>query len=120
MASASDAPDSTSVRVCRMTARNSCLPPARREYREHCTSGRPASIITENWRTKTARFFAATFLPVCPPSPLGGGVSLGDRRFGWRDPRHHDLIAPERSDGASLVSAARSHADILAARVRPE
>src|SRR5712691_1361297 len=28
----------------------------------HCTSCNPASIITENWRTNTARLFAPTFL----------------------------------------------------------
>ncbi len=56
IASASDAPASTSSRVLRMTCAkylcSSCLPRMSR----HCTSGRPASIITENCRVKMARF----------------------------------------------------------------
>jgi hypothetical protein len=66
IASASDEPLSTSVRVCRMTAAkfrsSSCEPRMSR----HCTSGRPASIITENWRVNTARLFADAFFPVFP------------------------------------------------------
>ena len=66
IASASEAPDSTSVRVCRMTAAkflsSSCEPRMSR----HCTSGRPASIITENWRTNTARFLGDTVLSSRP------------------------------------------------------
>jgi len=33
----------------------------------HWTSGSPASIITENCRTKTARFLGETVLSVLPP-----------------------------------------------------
>ena len=62
IASASDMPPSTSVRVWRMTCAkylcSSWLPRMSR----HCTSGRPASIMTENWRVNTARFFAGTLL----------------------------------------------------------
>ena len=57
IASASDEPHSTSDRVSRMTfakfLSSSWLPRMSR----HCTSGRPASIMTENCRVKTARFF---------------------------------------------------------------
>jgi len=59
LASASDAPDSTSERTAWMTAWkvrfSSCSPRISR----HCTSGRPASSMTENWRVKMAtRFWA--------------------------------------------------------------
>ena len=98
IASASDAPTSTSARVCRMTAAkflsSSWLPRMSR----HCTSGRPASIITENWRVKTARFLAATFLPVLPGLGLLLGLRLG-LGLGRRDPRDQDLLAPQRGDG---------------------
>ena len=60
IASASDAPLSTSPRVARITSEkflsSSCVPRISR----HCTSGNPASIITENWRVKTARFLEST------------------------------------------------------------
>ena len=60
----------------------------------HCTSGRPASIITENWRVKTARFLAGT------PRALSfltaaAGAGLGLRRL---DLRHLDLLAAQRRD----------------------
>ena len=53
--------------------RSSCPLPALPRISRHCTSGRPASIITENWRVKTARFFALTRLPdsVWPARRLG-------------------------------------------------
>ena len=60
MASASDAPLSTSPRVARIVDEkflsSSCVPRISR----HCTSGRPASIITENWRVKIASDFGLT------------------------------------------------------------
>jgi len=66
IASASDRPDSTSPRVAAITAAkflsSSWLPRISR----HCTSGRPASIITENWRVKTASDLADTRLPILP------------------------------------------------------
>jgi hypothetical protein len=62
IASASEAPASTSARVARIVCEkflsSSCVPRISR----HCTRGRPASIITENWRVKTARFLAGTDL----------------------------------------------------------
>ena len=63
----------------------------------HCTSGRPASIITENWRVNTARFLAgdllaglAGFFGCCLASAfaLAGVIS-----------RDEDLLAPQRGHG---------------------
>ena len=42
--------------------RSSCPLPALPRISRHCTSGRPASIITENCRVNTARFFAGAAL----------------------------------------------------------
>ena len=66
IASASAAPPSTADRVWRITSAkflsSSWLPRMSR----HCTRGRPASIITENWRVNTARLLAETPLVVLP------------------------------------------------------
>ena len=84
------------VRVCRMTAAkflsSSWLPRMSR----HCTSGRPASIITENCRVNTARFFAETFLPSLPTFFASRPASA--LRLRRRDARDEDLLAPERRD----------------------
>ena len=115
-ASASDAPDSTSVRVCRMTAAkflsSSWLPRMSR----HCTSGRPASIITENCRVKTARFFAATFLPIVPVFFAASAF------FSFAGVIRVTRICSRLSAdmAASIVSAMRSPLTVCPARVRPE
>ena len=84
----------------------------------HCTSGRPASIITENCRVNTARFFAETFFPSLPGLALRRGrVGL---RLGRRDPRDEDLLAPERGDRRVHRVGARSPLTVCPARVRPE
>ena len=60
------APPSTCERVAVNTFWNvlfSCCPA---RISRHCTSGRPASIITENWRVKIASSFAFT-----PPPKTG-------------------------------------------------
>ena len=112
IASASDAPLSTSARVARMTdakfLSSSCVPRISR----HCTSGRPASIITENWRVKTARFFALTLLARW----LGG---LGRRFLDRVDLRDEDLLAAQRGDrGVHRVGDALA-GDVCPCRVRP-
>ena len=94
IASASAAPASTSSRVFRMTAEKplcgSCLPRMSR----HCTSGRPASIMTENWRAKIARFLAGTLAP-----PFFARLRLGlGLRLDRVDLGDLDLLAPERRD----------------------
>ena len=50
--------------------------PALPRMSRHCTSGRPASIITENWRVKTARFFADDLLADLADLLLGCGRPL--------------------------------------------
>ena len=118
IASASDWPDSTSERVCRITAAkflsSSCVPRMSR----HCTRGNPASIITENCRVKTARFFAATFLPVVPGFSFLPAASVlafaGVMRVTSTWSRRSAATA------ASMVSAARSPLTVCPARVRPE
>ena len=72
IASESDEPASTSWRTARMIfwkRRLSCWPP---RISRHCTSGRPASIMTENWRVKIARRRALTL----PPPIFGTANSL--------------------------------------------
>ena len=102
IASASDAPLSTSPRVDRMILEkflsSSWLPRISR----HCTSGRPASIITENWRVKIARFFAATALSFGPLLCLAA--------FSFAGVIWVTRICSRRSDAtaASMLSAARS------------
>ena len=85
----------------------------------HWTSGRPASIITENWRVKTARFLAATFLPVLPPlaSFLAAASSLA-----FAGVIRVTLICSRRSAAvaASIESATRSPLTVCPPRVRPE
>src|SRR5919198_6072444 len=116
IASASDAPDSTSVRVCRITAEkflsSSWLPRMSR----HCTSGRPASIITENCRVNTAKLFALTFLPVFP------FFSVFASALPWTGVIFVTLICSRRraAVAASTVSATRSPDTVWPARVRPE
>ena len=73
-----DALFSTSARVSRMTRpkflSSSWVPRISR----HWTSGRPASIITENCRVNTARFLALTFLPIFPAffSPASAALAF--------------------------------------------
>src|SRR5512140_640160 len=72
IASARDEPASTSCRTARMIfwkSRLSCWLP---RISRHCTSGRPASIMTENWRVKIARRRALTL----PPPIFGTANSL--------------------------------------------
>src|SRR4051812_5701756 len=115
IASASDAPDSTSMRVARITnakfLSSSCEPRMSR----HCTSGRPASIITENWRVKTARFFADTFFPDLPTFFAASALTLAGVMRVTR-------ICSRRSadTAASIVSAMRSPLTVWPPRVRPE
>ena len=84
----------------------------------HCTSGRPASIITENWRVKTARFFADDLLAgLADLLLLGRAAALaldGVIRV--------TMIWSRRSaaTAASIVSATRSPLTVCPARVRPE
>ncbi len=114
IASASEAPPSTSVRVARMTAAkflsSSWLPRMSR----HCTSGRPASIITENWRVNTARFLALTLLA---RAFFGGAAGLA-----CTAPMRVTMICSRRSAAVtdSTVSPRRSPLMISPARVRPE
>ena len=44
--------------------RSSCAPAGCARISRHCTSGRPASIMTENWRVKTASVFGGTLRPI--------------------------------------------------------
>ena len=122
IASASEAPDSTSLRVCRITAAkflsSSWLPRMSR----HCTSGSPASIITENWRVKTARFLAATFLPIFPVFALAPAFASALSALAAAGVIRVTLICSRRSAdiAASIVSATRSPLTVCPARVRPE
>jgi hypothetical protein len=59
----------------------------------HCTSGRPASIITENWRVKDGEILRRT--------PLGLSLRAASRHRPWPPPAgcgHLDLLAPQRRD----------------------
>ena len=114
IASASVWPFSTSPRVWRIVAAkfasSSWLPRISR----HCTSGRPASIMTENCRVKIARFLGETPLPSLPFFGLASafaftGVTLVTRTCSRRS------IAVT----ASRVSATRSPAMFSPALVRP-
>src|SRR5215210_1337292 len=74
MASAMDMPDSTSLRTSLMIAAKvlfSSWPP---RISRHCTSGRPASSITENWRVKMETRLRLTL-------PGRRGMSLISRPF---------------------------------------
>jgi hypothetical protein len=68
---ASDEPDSTSSRTCRMMRWNVLFSSCSPRICRHWTSGRPASIMTENWRVNTARLLSET-----PPRILGRAISL--------------------------------------------
>ena len=109
IASASDAPLSTSPRVARMTSAkflsSSCVPRISR----HCTRGRPASIMTENCRTKTARFFGLTDFPLRAFVFALAGLICVTRTCSRRKP----------ATTASIVSATRSPVIVSPARVRP-
>ena len=110
MASARLAPPSTSIRVCwRVLAKVlfSCWLP---RISRHCTSGRPASIMTENCRTKIARSLAGT-----PPPNFGRAISrpfsLTDETSTWS--RRSSAMT------ASLLSATRSPETAFPSRVLP-
>ena len=60
MASARLAPPSMSWRVWFRTLAKNLLSLEPPRISRHCTRGSPASIMTENWRTKIARSFAVT------------------------------------------------------------
>jgi hypothetical protein len=110
IASASDAPLSTSPRVARMT-RAKCLSSSWvPRISRHCTSGRPASIITENCRVKTARFLAATARAFSLPFPLS---------FTGRICVMSTCSRRSAATAASTVSATRSPVTFWPARVRP-
>ena len=91
---------------------SSCVPRISR----HCTSGRPASIITENCRVNTARFFGVDALLALDRHRLGGlaAFSLTGLILVTR-------ICSRRSaaTAASIVSAIRSPVTFCPARVRP-
>src|SRR5262245_14349994 len=80
----------------------------------HCTSGKPASIITENCRVKTARFFAATDLPLGALGAAAFAASLTGLICVTRIcSRRNAATAP------SIESATRSPVTVCPARVRP-
>src|SRR5688572_15104664 len=86
----------------------------------HCTSGRPASIITENCRVNTARLFVGTPLPrtltpAAPLAPAALALAFVALIFVTR-------ICSRRSiaTAASTESASRSPLTTSPARVRPE
>ena len=116
IASASDAPPSTSARVSRITApkflSSSCVPRISR----HCTSGRPASIITENWRVNTARLFGDT-----PFFRLITTALLAASAFSFTGLILVTITCSRRSaaTAASIESATRSPVTFCPARVRP-
>ena len=117
MASASEAPDSTAPRVWRMTAAKFLSSSWEPRISRHCTSGRPASIMTENCRVKTARFFAATFLPSLPAFSFFPAASS----FALAGVIRVTMICSRlrAATAASMVSAARSPLTFWPARVRP-
>src|SRR5450759_4955800 len=115
MASASDNPPSTSLRVSMITRAkflsSSWLPRMSR----HCTSGRPASIMTENCRVNTARFLELTRRPLarfvtafCSALVLAGAIFV-TRTWSLRN----------ATVAASSVSAMRSPLTVSPPRVRP-
>src|SRR4029077_10270103 len=74
MASASEEPDSTSLRTCWMTAWKVRFSSWSQRISRHWTIGRPASSITENWRVKMAMRLG--------PMPRGmRGISFTSRPF---------------------------------------
>ena len=62
----------------------------------HCTSGRPASIITENWRVKMARFFGGDLLADLAGFALAAAVGLRPSPASIRVTM--DLLAAQRRD----------------------
>ncbi len=80
----------------------------------HCTSGRPASIITENCRVKTARFFGLTDFA---RSFFGGAIALAATAATLVT-----MICSRRSALVtdSTVSPMRSPLMVSPPRVRPE
>ncbi len=113
MASASEDPDSTSDRVSRITfakcLSSSCPPRMSR----HCTRGRPASIMTENCRVKTARFFELTRLPFNGFAAASAFALAGLMRVTMICSRRSAAVA------ASSDSATRSPLTVSPPRVRP-
>src|SRR5690349_3789847 len=82
----------------------------------HCTSGRPASIITENWRVKTARLFGLT-----PFLRLRAAVLADAAAFSFTGLILVTITCSRRkaATAASIVSATRSPVTFCPARVRP-
>ena len=82
----------------------------------HCTSGRPASIITENWRVNTAMFFAGTPLALSlPTAPVAAAFfCVGWILVTWICSRRNAETT------ASIVSPMRSPDTFSPERVRPE
>ena len=80
----------------------------------HWTSGKPASIITENWRVNTARFFGLTVLA---RAFFGGATGLAATA-----PIRETMICSRRSAAVtdSTVSPRRSPEMSSPPRVRPE
>src|SRR6185436_1069630 len=80
----------------------------------HWTSGRPASIITENCRVKTARFFAETLLALKALGAAAFAASFTGLIWVTRIwSRRNAATAP------SIDSATRSPVTVWPARVRP-
>jgi hypothetical protein len=109
-ASASVAPDSTSWRTAKRIfwkTRFSCCEP---RISRHCTSGRPASIITENWRVK----IAISLREMLPPI-------FGRANSFPFSVTPVTVICCLRSTlmTASLLSATRTPSCVFPARVRP-
>jgi hypothetical protein len=82
----------------------------------HCTSGSPASIITENCRVNTARLLAAGFFPVLPGFLAAGSA----RAFAWLIRVTRICSRRSAATAPSIVSAIRSPLTVCPLRVRPE
>src|ERR1043165_5672560 len=112
MAAAQVEPSSTSCRTCSRICWKYLLSCCCARISRHWTSGRPASIITENWRVNTDKSFDFTFLrPPIFGMPISRPFSFTDvsvtcsRRRIWRN--------------ASRLSATRSPTTISFKRLRP-
>ncbi len=122
MLSASAAPPSTSSRTLRMTAEKflcgSCLPRMSR----HWTSGRPASIMTENCRVKMARFLAGTDFPGLGAPGFASALASALAAAALAGSIRVTMICSRRSadTAASMVSAMCSPVTVCPDRVRPE
>src|SRR3954454_23406335 len=118
IASARAMPDWTSSRTFKMTAEKflcgSCLPRISR----HCTSGRPASIMTEDYRVKMARLFAGTALPPLGPAGLAALATFAALAASIRVTMICSRL--NAATAASIVSATRSPVTDCPALVRPE